>query len=93
MDLRSEVRNVITNYMVLLRNIHVTAPQRNEKGVRKWDEESLRNTSGCVEFDLERRASRDTLVDVLTVLSATPQLLGETGRRWGILTMDLSLTS
>ena len=90
--MRSEVRNVIINYKVLLRNIRNSSAKEREGGP-KWDEGRLRNPCGCADFDLERKGKSDTLVEVLTVLSATPQVLEETGRRWGILTMDLSLGS
>ena len=88
--MQSEVHKKITNYMKYSA-IYVTAPQGNEKWSPQMDEEDLRNPGGCAEMDLERWGKSDTLVKAVTVYSTTPQVLEETGRRWGILTMDLSL--
>ena len=90
--MQSEVHNMISNYKDLLCNICNNSAKEQE-GSPQMDKESLRNPSGCAEFDLERRGKSDTLVEVLTVLSASPQVLEEIGERLGDMTMDLSLTS
>jgi hypothetical protein len=66
--------------------IYVTTLQRNEKRLcnPEWDVQHLTWREG---------AGWDLPVEVLTILSATLQVLEETDGQWGILAMDLSLSN